>query len=266
MGDTPTSPCPSPTSSKNPSTAGARSARDRAPRRSRRGRPYAHKARGHSRRRGAHRAQVGRALPGRGTRRPAPTFSPSPPPRAARRGSQASGASARRLREMNGGEERAGVRRGRSLQRSTMGRVALSSVCCNSVRSECAPGPARGEPGGSGREEGAPDPLDSPEHGAVHSGRRPCDDRSMKCKSKRATTGEDRMSGRSPSRRLQPSACAPSLPRSKRAGARPSESHFNPTLSHFIPLSVPLCGPNPTESRRIPTDSGVQVFFARVPG
>ena len=121
-------------------------------------------------------------------------------------------------------------------------------------------------PGGSGREEGAPDPLDSPEHGAVHSGRRPCESRSMTCKSKRATTGEDRMSGRSPSWRLQPSACVPSLPRSKRAGARPSESHFNPTLSHFIPLSVPLCGPNPTESRRIPPIPASKCSLPRVPG
>ena len=29
----------------------------------------------------------------------------------------------------------------------------------------------------------------------------------------------------------------------------PAESHFNPTLSHFVPLSIPLRGPNPAESR-----------------
>ena len=74
------------------------------------------------------------------------------------------------------------------------------------------------------------------------------------------------MSGRSSSWRLQPSASAPSLPRSKRAGARPSESHFNPTLSHFVPLSVPLCGPNPTESRRNPPNPAFGHSLLRVPG
>ena len=74
------------------------------------------------------------------------------------------------------------------------------------------------------------------------------------------------MSGRSSSWRLQPSASAPSLPRSKRAAAHPSESHFNPTLSHFIPLSVPLCGPNPTESRRIPPNSALSLVVGGVPG
>ena len=65
------------------------------------------------------------------------------------------------------------------------------------------------------------------------------------------------MSGRSPSWRLQPSACVPSLPRSKRAGARPSESHFNPTLiplcptlSHFSSHFGAGIPPNPGESRR----------------
>ena len=74
------------------------------------------------------------------------------------------------------------------------------------------------------------------------------------------------MSGRSPCRRLQPSAYAPSLPRSKRAAAHPSESHFNPTLSHFIPLFVPLCGPNPTESRRNPPNPVSGHSLLRVPG
>ena len=62
------------------------------------------------------------------------------------------------------------------------------------------------------------------------------------------------MSGRSPSRRLQPSASAPSLPLSKRAGVRPSESHFNPTLStlsHFPSHFAARIPRNPAESRRI---------------
>ena len=156
---------------------------------------------------------------------------------------------------MNGGEERAGVRRGRSLQRSTMGRVALSSVCCNSVRSDCAPAPARGERAAAAGKRLPP--IRSTPRNMVRctAGDARAMSRAMTCKSKRATTGEDRMSGRSSSWRLQPSACAPSLPRSKRAGARPSKSHFNPTLSHFVPSHFPShfaarIPRNPAESRR----------------
>ena len=220
-----------------PSTAGARSARSCAPRAWTRD-PTRHSAHRALARVDARRAvaRSGPAVRARGGEtQAAPTFSPSPPPRAARRGSQASGASVRRLREMNGGEERAGVRREQSWTWAA-------------------------------RPQSPAAYADSPEHGAVHSAGRPCESRAMTCKSKRATTGEDRMSGRSSSWRLQPSASAPSLPRSKRAGVRPSESHFNPTLSHFIPLSVPLCGPNPTESRRIPAIPGSKCSLPRVPG
>ena len=46
----------------------------------------------------------------------------------------------------------------------------------------------------------------------------------------------------------------------------PAESHFNPTLSHFVPLSVPLRGPNPAESRPIPPNPAPHTLAARVPG
>ena len=64
----------------------------------------------------------------------------------------------------------------------------------------------------------------------------------------------------------------PARPRRATAAAavRPAESHisshFNPTLSHFVPLSVPLCGPNPAESRPIPPNPAPQTLVARVPG
>ena len=74
------------------------------------------------------------------------------------------------------------------------------------------------------------------------------------------------MNERSSPRRLPSPACAPSLPLSKIATARPSESHFNPTLSHFVPLFVPLCGPNPTKSRRILPNSASKRYLPRVPG
>ena len=74
------------------------------------------------------------------------------------------------------------------------------------------------------------------------------------------------MNERSSPRRLPSPACAPSLQLSKTAAARPAESHFNPTLSHFVPLFVPLCGPNPTESRRIPPNSAFKSSLPRVSG
>ena len=74
------------------------------------------------------------------------------------------------------------------------------------------------------------------------------------------------MSGRSPSWRLQPSASAPSLPRSKRAGARPSESHFNPTLIPLYPTFRPTLRPESHEIPPNPAGIGVQVFSAPCPG
>ena len=116
------------------------------------------------------------------------------------------------------------------------------------------------------RGSGCPDPPDTPDHGAVHSAHCPCQSRAMQIESIPTAAAGDEMSGHAAPRRLPPQVCAFSLPPSKTAAARAAESHFNPTLSHFVPLPVPLCGPNPTESRRILPNSASEHSLPRVPG
>ena len=95
-------------------------------------------------------------------------------------------------------------------------------------------------------------PKDAPDHGAVHSTRRPCQSRPMQCVSdngpRQAATAA----------RHQVRGCP--LPRTRAlAAARAAESHFNPTLiplcptlSHFPSHFAARIPPNPAEFGRIP--------------
>ena len=119
------------------------------------------------------------------------------------------------------------------------------------------------------RGSGCPDPRDTPDHGAVHSAHCPCQSRAMQIESIPTAAAGDEMSGHAAPRRLPPQVCAFSLPPSKTVAVRAAESHFNPTLSHFVPLCPTFRPTFRPESRGIPpnpAEFGFRTLSAPCPG
>ena len=115
------------------------------------------------------------------------------------------------------------------------------------------------------RGSGCPDPPDTPDHGAVHSALPVPEsrhaDREHSNRSSRRRDERARGAPAAAATGLRVLAAAIEDRRRPRRGIP-----LCPTLSHFVPLPVPLCGPNPTESRRILPNSASEHSLPRVPG